>query len=402
MSTRDTLVFVTTCQDDWGGSEELWSGSIPLLQGKYDRIIVFKNKHNRSHRAVQTLLKSQVILENLDPSKKLFPRLKRKTISLINRLRKPNANEHFNDYSASHFQKKIKKINPSLVVISQAINFDGLIYAHICLQENIPYVLISQKAVDFYWPHSQNKWWMREVITNARENYFVSYHNLRLTENQFGVKINNSKVVFNPIKTAREVQKYPSISNGFNLACIGRFFLIDKGQDMLIQILSQRKWRNRPLTVTFIGAGPDITHIRDMIVLHQISNIKILEFQTDIESLWRSYHALILPSRSEGLPLALTEAMALGRMAIVSNAGGNAEFIEEGVNGFIGEANVSSLDEALERAWDRRYEWETLGRNANSFINENIPPIPEKNFAELLKQLKDEKRTISINHHSYV
>src|SRR5690606_388114 len=112
--------------------------------------------------------------------------------------------------------------------------------------------------------------------------------------------------------------------------------------------------------------------------------------------------ALVLPSRSEGLPLALTEAMALGRMAIVTNAGGNTEVVEEGITGFIGEANFASLDEALERAWERRHDGEELGKNANTFINENIPPLPEKNFAELLKQLSNEKRTVSINHHSYV
>lgn len=399
---HNVLVFVTCCLDAWGGSEELWSRSLPFLQDDYDKVIVFKNKHDRSSYPVRRILEMGVILEDLSPSYRVASRIKRQCLLLVNRIKNRNYHQGDNHYLVQNFKKRVQKIRPRIVVISQGINFDGLNYAQECLKLHIPYVIVSQKAVEFYWPHFSDKSWMQKILRQSLANYFVSYHNLRLTEDQFGMKLTNSSVVFNPIKVKKKIIQYPPTSTGYRLACVGRFFLIDKGQDILIKILTQRKWRDRPITVSFVGSGPDLIHLQEMIALHGLENINIIQFQSDIEKLWLNFHALILPSRSEGLPLALAEAMALGRMAIVSNAGGNAEFVEEGVSGFIGETNASSLDDALERAWMRRHEWQELGKNAHSFIKDYVPPLPEKNFAELLKQLIDEKPTTSVRNYSYV
>lgn len=393
---------MTCCLDDWGGSEELWSRTIPFLQDEYTDITVFKNAHNFSHPAVKKLSRQGVILKNINPSFHPVKRILRQSRFLINRIKNRNYHQESHYYLLEKFRKELIRIMPKLVIISQGINFDGLFYAHQCLLLNIPYVIISHKAVDFYWPHDKDRSIMRNTLKKALACCFVSYHNLRLTEDQFGLRLKNGRVIFNPIKVPRKLLPYPSTNDGFRLACIGRLLLIDKGQDILIRILAQNKWRSRPLSVSIIGNGPDLVAIQEMISLYQLSNIHVVNFQQSITSLWLNYHALILPSRSEGLPLTITEAMSVGRVSIVSNAGGNAEFIEEGVSGFTGEANQTSMDDALERAWERRQEWEQLGRNAHMFIQENIPPLPEKNFADLLKQLTNEKRTTSISNHSYI
>src|SRR5690606_1285976 len=171
---------------------------------------------------------------------------------------------------------------------------------------------------------------------------FVSQHNLTLTEEHFGVRLPNSRIVFNPIKINRHPLEFPSTKEGYRVACIGRLFLIDKGQDILIRILNQDKWKNRSITISLIGSGPDEQNIQEMIDLYQLDNVRIEKYVEDIESLWLNYHALILPSRSEGLPLTIIEAMAAGRPVIVSNAGGNAEMVCEGETGFVGEANKIS------------------------------------------------------------
>ena len=43
------IVILTTCIDDWGGSEELWARSIPALLLIGFHFTVFKSKINRSH-----------------------------------------------------------------------------------------------------------------------------------------------------------------------------------------------------------------------------------------------------------------------------------------------------------------------------------------------------------------
>jgi glycosyltransferase involved in cell wall biosynthesis len=73
--------------------------------------------------------------------------------------------------------------------------------------------------------------------------------------------------------------------------------------------------------------------------------------------------------------------MAAGRPAIVSNAGGNAEIVTDGVTGFVGEACEASFEEAMERAWNKRDKWSAMGQKASETISDRLPEKPEAIFA---------------------
>jgi hypothetical protein len=70
-----------------------------------------------------------------------------------------------------------------------------------------------------------------------------------------------------------------------------------------------------------------------------------------------------------------------GRSAIVSDVGGNHEWITEIQTGFVAEAPVTRLvREALDRAWSARSNWSAMGRNAHKFAtaklcDESIPGL---------------------------
>jgi len=104
----------------------------------------------------------------------------------------------------------------------------------------------------------------------------------------------------------------------------------------------------------------------------------------------------VLSSRSEGLPLALVEAMLCGRPAIVTNAGGSAEIVEDNINGFIAHApTTEAFDEALERAWARRSEWEQIGKGAAESIRKIVPFDPAAQFAKMLLEIVGEQKLSS-------
>jgi glycosyltransferase involved in cell wall biosynthesis len=84
-----------------------------------------------------------------------------------------------------------------------------------------------------------------------------------------------------------------------------------------------------------------------------------------IEDVWRIHHALVLSSRAEGLPLSVLEAMACGRVPVVTAAGGVGEIVEDGVTGFVAPAaTVELFADALERAWEARAGWPRMGAAA--------------------------------------
>jgi glycosyltransferase involved in cell wall biosynthesis len=384
------IVIISTSIDDWGGSEELWGRSLPYFQEEGYEITLMKPLMNIEHPQLKRIMNTGVKLVEINriksPSKKAIK-------VLTEFLKKIAVSYNLIGYQSESFKylhQLLKKENPSLVIVSQGINFDGLKYARQCLILNLPYLVVSQKAVDFYWPDKGDRASMLETLLNAKKTYFVSKHNLRLTEEQFGSRLANSKVIFNPVKLSGRKLDYPNPDKGYRFACIGRLFLLDKGQDIIIRILSEQKWRDRNVSVSFIGKGDDEQALKDLAALLEVRNIDFKGQVDNIEQVWEQYHALLLPSRCEGLPLSMVEAMSAGRPVIISDAGGNAELVDEGVTGFIGYPNEKSFGEAMERAWQRRAEWEQIGENASNKISTSIPEKPEYVFAkEVLKILTD-------------
>ena len=91
---------------------------------------------------------------------------------------------------------------------------------------------------------------------------------------------------------------------------------------------------------------------------------------------------------SEGAPLVVIEAMLCNRVSITTNIGRNEELIDDNETGFIAEgATINLVDDALERAWQKRDQWEAMGRLAGQHIRERYPADPVQEFADRIKAL---------------
>ncbi|MDT0675697.1 glycosyltransferase [Autumnicola musiva] len=398
MNSVKKILFVSTMNEDWGGSEELWCRTIPHLLKMNYNIAVCKATINFEHPEFIKLMNLDVELVDLGKyakrSRQSITEPFKRSVQIFKSLRNTPQEKDSEDYDRTYelgLLAYLKQHEVSLAVIAQGINFDGLGYGNICLAENVPYALLAQKAAEIHWPSHIDRAAMRNVYLNAKKAYFVSKHNCHLTEEQFSIHLRNTEIVCNPVKVKRYPRAYPGTQDGFRLACVGRYFLLDKGQDILIRILSQQKWKHRPLSISFIGAGIDELGLKELAKFCNLENAEFLGYQQNIEDIWDNFHALILPSRFEGSPLALLEAMACGRTAIASNAGGISELICDGHTGFLGEPTVKSFDEAMERAWDRRHDWKQMGSDACDFLQEKVPPLPELKFAQSLDSLCNEK-----------
>lgn len=379
INRKEKIAIVSTCMDDWGGSEELWGRSTPFLLEAGHSVTVYKSRVNLNHPEISKLADQGVSFREIDIQRSF---LKTSIIKFFDKIKGRNSHGTFIDNElVNNLIELVKKDKPTFAILAQGINFDALCYAYVFGLFNIPYVIVAQKAVDFYWPNPQDRAGMNKVIAEAKAFYFVSKHNLLLTEEQFGRRFPNGHVLFNPLKIGK-TYPYPDTSKGIKLACVGRLFLIDKGQDILLRVLDSQKWRDRPITVTFVGQGTDEEAIKDMVRLLDVKNVSFAGQVQDMDELWRNYHGLVLPSRNEGLPLSIVEAMAAGRVVIVTKSGGNTELLEENVTGFSGHVNEESFDEAMERAWSRLNDWEAIGKEAAKQIRMLVPSSPEKIFAD--------------------
>jgi hypothetical protein len=80
---------------------------------------------------------------------------------------------------------------------------------------------------------------------------------------------------------------------------------------------------------------------------------------------------------------------------ITTSVGRAAELIDDNVCGFIAPAATAELiDEALERAWQRRHDWQTMGQHAARTIRRRHSLRPAEDFAARILEVAAPKKSI--------
>ena len=368
-SRRFTII--SSCSDLWGGSEELWSAAACALAESGHSVSCFKTGVDATHPSVRRLKSFTCTVRNLRQRNRAPVLIKYSHVLPL----------------AMHLSTR----RPDLVIVSQGDNYDGLYLGYLCQKLRIPYTLICQKASDYLWPEDKLRSRKGAVLEGAVRCFFVSEHNRRLTEDQYGVTLKNATVVRNPymVRAAQPLPWPACDDDGLRLACVARLYLLDKGQDILLRVLARNKWKERELHVSFFGEGVNRQSLESLAVKLGIQNVSFEGQTSEVISIWRNHHALILPSRAEGMPLSLVEAMICGRPGIVTNVGGNAEIVEDRVTGFLAAPTEDSLDAALEDVWVRRHDLREMGRLAATRIRELISHNPAQDFADMLLKIVD-------------
>jgi len=85
------------------------------------------------------------------------------------------------------------------------------------------------------------------------------------------------------------------------------------------------------------GAGPLHEAVHQSVLQSRIHSdrFRLLGLVPDVQFVLRNLDLLLLPSRVDGRPVVVMEAMANGIPVIASNVGGLSELIEDGVTGFL-------------------------------------------------------------------
>src|ERR1700693_1714524 len=170
------FVFFSSCPHLWGGSEELWAGAAAHLAERGHSVTIFKTSVDPNHPRIRRLLALGCHIRDLHqiclPSTIRLPR------PVVRFLARGPAQRAIRPL----VRTQLANLNPDLVVVSQGANFDGLVYSDLCRVSGRPYVIISQKAIDYLWPLDKDRIVMRSAFQTALRCYFVSPHNLNLTE----------------------------------------------------------------------------------------------------------------------------------------------------------------------------------------------------------------------------
>jgi glycosyltransferase involved in cell wall biosynthesis len=133
----------------------------------------------------------------------------------------------------------------------------------------------------------------------------------------------------------------------------------EKGPDVLIDVAHKVLAARANAIFLIVGDGPAMPALQNRL-RGAFPRVILAGQHGDVTPFYRAADVLVLPSRSEGLPMTLIEAFAHGLPAVASRVGGIPEVVQDGVNGFLCDAdqpaqmcerleNILS-DDALRRA----------------------------------------------------
>jgi glycosyltransferase involved in cell wall biosynthesis len=226
----------------------------------------------------------------------------------------------------------------------------------------------------------------------ARVNAYVATRNIAEAANALGAPVPRARTVRNPVNVLDTTPlPWPTdTSETLRFACVARLHIDAKGQDLLLEALAARPWREAQWSISFFGEGEDASFLQARArELGLSEHVRFRGMARDIRALWRDHHMLVLSSRAEGTPLAMVEAMLLARPCLVTDVGGCADWIREtsaGANGFLApEPSVPALGDALDRAWAARGNWAALGLAARETAAQLHDPSPGTTILTMLE-----------------
>jgi L-malate glycosyltransferase len=156
-----------------------------------------------------------------------------------------------------------------------------------------------------------------------------------------------------------EVHKIKQTKTKFSIVTVG-FLIEGKRQDLVLQACARLKQMGYDVEVKIIGVKPSWTANEYKNYLHTLvddfqltDSVHFLGWIENPLPMMNDSDVFVLPSDTEGLPLSIIEAVALGLPCIATNIGVIPELIEHGKNGYLIEKdNVEALVEGIKHLID--------------------------------------------------
>lgn len=178
---------------------------------------------------------------------------------------------------------------------------------------------------------------------------------------------------FSNISGCREVNrnKFGYSKNDFVFGYSGRLSW-EKGVDILISTFSQVVKEKPNLQLLIAGDGSERTKLIHMVRNSDLEkNIQFVGEVRNIVEVLSALDAYVQPSRTEGLPLSILEAMACKLPIIAANVGGIPNLITDGVSGLlIPPEDPFSLAQAMLRLVDSKSMLDKLPKACSEIIGQ--------------------------------
>ena len=209
--------------------------------------------------------------------------------------------------------------------------------------------------------------------------------------NRLGVTKNRISIIPNFVDNCFfEVSCNNTLSN--TILYIGSLKRV-KGVDVLIKAFSSLNHNFKDLNLTIVGDGEERKRLKEMIHVQGLDSVvKDLVYVPYhlVKNQLSNALVFVLPSRSEGLPNVLLQAMAVGLPIVATQVGGVPSLIKNGENGLLVPAdNPEELYNAIKRILQDHHLAKKLRVNSRRTAEEYRVEKIVNSYEELFRYIVD-------------
>ena len=231
---------------------------------------------------------------------------------------------NFNLFSIFYIYKRIKKINPDIIIVCQGnieFSLKGLFVSKLLKKTTVSYIPFGYSFYKMNSKLSSIRDFINQYYYNL-PNFFITPSLCQKNEILKKIKHQNISIINNPIYISPCTVKFNK-ENTIKLGLIGRINFKHKNQIISITIANKLKSLNIPFKITIIGDGEDLFKLKKIVKKNKLTNNfifykwmnkselnKIIEDNIDI---------VLVPSKFEtGIPLVIYDALENNKKFLLS------------------------------------------------------------------------------------
>ncbi|MFT3919792.1 glycosyltransferase family 4 protein [Cloacibacterium sp.] len=218
------------------------------------------------------------------------------------------------------------------------------------------------------------------VLNSTDKKYVIDFY--KRNENDIFIYKNGVFSIDESIETSKNDDFFTILFNGSWIERKGIYTLIKAADKIYNAGIFDVQY-------LLIGTGKTEEEVINYWPYHLKSFLKIIpKFESNQEiDLLKQSNIFILPSISEGQPLSLLQAMAVGKCCITTNADGQKDIITNGQNGYLfNVGNYDELSELIIKCYSNRNLCNKIGEKAKESVTNRTW---EKTSLELVKYIID-------------
>lgn len=193
--------------------------------------------------------------------------------------------------------------------------------------------------------------WARRLVKHKARLVSVDSKSPEIARELFGIEASLFTVVPNGTSSRDAEKACPRVADISRPLSVGHVGVVDDGKGWDITAAAVQELRRQGYSVRFVIAGNGPRAAEAKAWCEQNSDIAVYLGHRDdpLKDVFPLLDVLSIPSKSEGLPMAVLEALSFGIPVIATRVGGLPDTIQEGVNGFLVERSAKDVADTLKR-----------------------------------------------------